>query len=479
MQTLTFLEEISITIMSEKKILLVEDDETLRGAIESFLKRLHFQVKSFNNVEMALKELGDDFDVVLSDVMMPGMSGYDLLKFIRTKFPQIPLILMTAFGSIEKAVDAMKNGAYDFLVKPFSLNVLETAINAALLDRQTIVKHDKPAIDDGVLFQSSVTSRVGLKKVSERFFTKNSRMLEIIENLKRVASSKATVLIQGESGTGKELIARMIHEFSPRLDRIFVAINCAAMPDTLLESELFGHEKGSFTGAVARQIGKFELSNNGTILLDEISEMSLGMQTKLLRVLQECEIYRVGGVKPIPLNLRVIATTNRDLYQYMKEGNFREDLFYRLNVIPITMPPLRERGEDVLMLAQEFIEEFSVLHARTPLVIDEGVRQILLTHPWHGNIRELRNAMERAVLVGDFEVLEEGGNNSSKIDIALQDGEGIQILPGMTLNDVEKRAIMATLDHCAGNRTKTAQVLGISLRTLRNKLKSYNVAPDL
>ncbi|EKD41357.1 MAG: Strongly similar to sigma 54 response regulator, partial [uncultured bacterium] len=247
---------------------------------------------------------------------------------------------MTAFGTVEKAVEAMKNGAYDFLVKPFSLNVLETAVNAALMDRQPILKRENVSTNDSGMFQSAVTTRVGLKKISERFFTKNARMIEIIDNLKRVATSKATVLIQGESGTGKELIARMIHEFSPRVERIFVAINCAAMPDTLLESELFGHEKGAFTGAVARQIGKFELSNNGTILLDEISEMSLTMQTKLLRVLQECEIYRVGGIKPIPLNIRVIATTNRDLYSYMKAGHFREDLYYRLNVIPITMPPL-------------------------------------------------------------------------------------------------------------------------------------------
>jgi len=462
--------------MSGKKIVLVEDDDTLRGAIETFLTRLKFSVKAFSSVEPAINEIDESTEIILSDVMMPGLSGFDLLKFIKKKHPAIPLILMTAFGTVEKAVDAMKNGAYDFLIKPFSLNVLETAINAALLDRQPILRRDAQKNEDN-LYQSAITTRVGLKKISERFFTRNNKMIEIIDSLKRVATSKATVLIQGESGTGKELIARMIHEFSPRSERIFVAINCAAMPDTLLESELFGHEKGAFTGAVARQVGKFELSNNGTILLDEISEMSLTMQTKLLRVLQECEIYRVGGIKPIPLNIRVIATTNRDLYKYMKEGNFREDLYYRLNVIPITVPPLRERGSDVLFMAQEFIQEFAILHGRAPLAFDEANKQKIANHPWQGNVRELRNAMERAILVGDFDVLEDNVTAvSDGVDQVSDDR--IEINTGLNLEEIEKRAILATLSKNNQNKTKTAAVLGISLRTLRNKLKTYGVGGD-
>lgn len=400
-----------------------------------------------------------EYDLVLSDVRMKGLSGYDLLKFIRKTNPAIPIILMTGHGSIEKAVEAMKNGAYDFLVKPFSLSVLEMAIRAAFLDRAAYqVK--------GISSEPSGPTRIGLRRVSEHFVSQEPKMLEIIDNLKRVAPSKATVLIQGESGTGKELIAHMIHEFSPRAERIFVAINCAAMPDSLLESELFGHEKGSFTGAFNRQIGKFELSNNGTILLDEISEMSLGMQTKLLRVLQECEIYRVGGVKPIPLNIRVIATTNRDLFKYMKEGGFREDLYYRINVIPVVVPPLRDRGRDILVLAKEFLEEFAVLHARPVPKIDEAATAQILGYGWRGNVRELRNAMERVVLVSSFSVIEEGlalGSNGIKNFIDMN----------MKLDDIERQVILNTLERFSGNRTRAANQLGISLRTLRNKLRSY------
>lgn len=460
--------------MTSKKIILIEDDLSLKNAIESFLKRLKYDVISCEDVETAVKQISNQCDLILSDLMMPGLSGFDLVKFVRRKFPNVPIILMTAFGSIEKAVEAMKSGVYDFLVKPFSLNVLETAINSVFLDRQAAMANGN------LLNREPLTAsvmRVGIRRLNERFISNDKEMAEIIENLKRIAPSKATVLIQGESGTGKELVAKMIHDFSPRASRIFVAINCAAMPDTLLESELFGHEKGSFTGAINRQIGKFELSNNGTILLDEISEMSLTMQTKLLRVLQECEIYRVGGVKSVPLNLRVIATTNRDLYQYMKEGHFREDLYYRLNVIPILLPPLRERGEDVLLLAKDFLEEFSVLHGKKPMTLDSQAKEMILTHSWHGNVRELRNAMERAVLVGSFDVIEEVGIDSpSRL---MNHSESSLFEPGMKLNEVEKRVIVSTLDFCGGNKTKTAGVLGISLRTLRNKLKSYGITNGL
>lgn len=461
------------------KIVLVEDDASLRGAVDSFLRKSNFQVQAFDRAENALKAVDDGCDLVLSDVMMPGLTGFQLLDVVKQKSPKTPVILMTAFGTIEKAVDAMKHGAYDFLVKPFSLNLLETAIQSAILDKKSLNEResgDMPVLEDA----GSVKSvRFGGAKVSERFITNNPKMLDLIENIKRIAPSKATVLIQGESGTGKELIAKMIHEFSPRSERIFVAINCAAMPDTLLESELFGHEKGSFTGAVARQIGKFEHSNNGTILLDEISEMSLTMQTKLLRVLQECEIYRVGGVKPIPLNLRVIATTNRDLFQYTKDGNFREDLFYRINVIPIFVPPLRERGDDVVLLSQEFLNEFAALHARPTMTIDDSIKKRIKNHPWYGNVRELRNAMERAILVGDFDVIEEGNIGSvapGKTYESADAGDSeTQFKKGMTLNDIEKVVILKSLEECDGNKTHTAARLGISLRTLRNKLSAYEL----
>src|SRR3990167_1715084 len=413
--------------MTEKNITLVEDDGTLRLAIRSFLERLDYSVQAFESVEEATKHINPSTDLILSDIMMAGLSGFDLLKFTIKKYPHIPVILMTAFGSIEKAVEAMKVGAYDFLVKPFSLSVLENPSQEA-----------------------HVASHI---RISERFLTNNPRMLEMIENTKKIATSKATVLIQGESGTGKEFVAHMIHEFSPRKDRIFVAINCAAMPDTLLESELFGHEKGAFTGAVARQVGKFELANNGTILLDEISEMSLPMQAKLLRVLQESEIYRLGGVKPVPLNIRVIATTNRDLYEYMKTGHFREDLFYRLNVIPIIVPPLRERGEDTLFLSQKFLDEFATLHARKNLKIDENIKKKISSYAWPGNVRELRNTMERAILVGDFNVIDENQALSNNIQEASSQKSTFPFT-NMTLGAIEKIVIIQTLQECNGNKTK-------------------------
>jgi DNA-binding NtrC family response regulator len=457
--------------MNNKTILLIEDDVSLRQAIEVFLKRLNYNVLSFDHVEAALDQVNQEVGLILSDVMMPGgLSGYDLLKFVRKKFPEIPIILMTGFGTIEKAVDAMKQGAYDFLVKPFSLNLLETALQSAFLDRKSALEKRSSSVNLDV----SLESRGFGKRLQTKFITQNTKMLKILDNLKRIAPSKATVMIQGESGTGKEVVAKLIHELSPRSERNFVAINCAAMPDTLLESELFGHEKGAFTGAVSRQIGKFELSHGGTILLDEITEMSLPMQTKLLRVLQECEIYRVGGSKPIPLNLRVIATTNRDLYSYTKEGHFREDLFYRINVIPVNLPPLRDRGDDVILLANEFISEFSMMHGRDGLEIDSKARKKLLDHKWYGNVRELRNAMERAVLTQSFDVLEQTIEAPS-----LESGSTINDYKsqGLTLNDIEKNVILATLDEFDGNRTKTANQLGISLRTLRNKLKLYGVTP--
>lgn len=458
--------------MKKKNILLIEDDPSFRLAIENFLTKLQFNVAAFSDAKEAIKNINENYDLILSDGMLPELSGYDVLKFVRKKFPEIPLILMTGYGTIEKAVEAMKAGAYDFLIKPFSLNVLETTIQGAFLDRQAKIDFVKK---QDSLSNNVLTTRMGLKRISERFITRDKQMLDLIENLKKVAHSKATVLIQGESGTGKELIAKMVHEFSPRANRIFVAINCAAMPDTLLESELFGHEKGAFTGAVARQIGKFELSNNGTILLDEISEMSLTMQTKLLRVLQECEIYRVGGVKSIPLNLRVIATTNRDLYSYMKQGSFREDLYYRINVVPVVVPPLRDRGQDVIHLAKDFLTEFSILHGRKPLELNAAAKQKILDYPWYGNVRQLRNTMERAALVGSFDVIEESEEIEKQYNQKEKEKAPIQT-DGLSLQEIEQKAILKALKAHHGNRTKTAVQLGISLRTLRNKLKSYGVS---
>lgn len=464
---------------NRKAILLVEDDGSLRNAIEAFLsKNSEYLIKAVADVLSAKSELlAKEYDLVLSDVKMPGGSGFDLLEFVQTQNQTTVFILMTAYGTIEQAVAAMKAGAYDFIVKPFQLTTLENVVRSALTDQENLIRQ-------------TINSEADQFKDGEKsFITKNTKMLSLLDNLKKVASSKATVLVQGESGTGKEVLARMIHHYSPRRNKAFVAINCAALPDNLLESELFGHEKGSFTGAIQRQIGKFEVSDGGTILLDEISEMSINMQTKLLRVLQECEIYRVGGNKPIPLNLRVIASTNRDLYTYMKEGHFREDLYYRINVIPIMVPPLRERGNDVLVIAEHFLDEFAQLHDRARLMLDELARYKILNHPWQGNVRELRNAMERAILVSNFDQVGTVDPNkipTSILDSVAQNSGSLQHShinshtitaggPDMTLGEIEKRVIFETLRRCGGNRTRTAEKLGISLRTLRNKLKAFKI----
>lgn len=468
--------------MNQKSILLVEDDVSLRFAIESFwASQMDIHIKSVGNVEAAKKELEkSDYDIILSDVKMPGGTGYDLLEYVKQNKKNSLMILMTAYGTIEQAVTAMKSGAYDFIVKPFQLNTLEHVIRAALQDR------------DNWLYENDARNTASAEpeqatKGNKTFISKNQKMLDLIENIKKVAASKATVLIQGESGTGKEVLANMIHEFSPRRSKPFIAINCAALPDNLLESELFGHEKGSFTGAIQRQIGKFELSDGGTILLDEISEMSLNMQTKLLRVLQECEVYRIGGNKPIPLNLRVVASTNRDLYKYMKDGYFREDLYYRINVIPIYVPPLRERGDDIVTLSNYFLDEFSQSHNRTRLELDELARYRIMNYPWQGNVRELRNSMERATLVGNFDQILSEDNPSPSFPSqqnnapvsGVSASQNLATAPDMTLDEVEKRVIYETLRRCKGNRTKTAEKLGISLRTLRNKLKAFRIEEDV
>ena len=461
---------------TKPSLLIVEDDDSLRQAVHVYLrKKTEFEIQVVPNIEEAKKALlNQHFNLILSDVKMPGGSGFDLLKYVKEKNLNTMFILITAYGTIEDAVDAMRQGAYDFIAKPFSMEKLIHVLKSALKDQIAILPVQKMTSDDDQFGEGE-----------KSFITKSPKILELIKNLKKVANSKATVLIQGESGTGKEVLAHMIHHYSPRRDKAFVAINCAALPDNLLENELFGHEKGSFTGAIQRQIGKFEISDSGTILLDEISEMSINMQTKLLRVLQEGEVYRIGGNKPIPLNLRVIASTNRDLYQHMKNGFFREDLYYRIHVIPIFVPPLRERGQDLFLVAEHFLKEFSRVHGRPSLELNELARHKIMSHPWQGNVRELRNAMERAILVGNFDqigVSDATTEITSILETLVKNPSNSQVSPqspsdtiseDMTLGEIEKRVIFETLHRCGGNRTRTAEKLGISLRTLRNKLKAF------
>ena len=461
-------------------------------AVKTCLIRKDYDVTVVNNGAAALELLDkESFDLLITDQQMPQMSGTEVLSTLQKRASEMPVVMITAYGTITQAVEAMQNGAADFITKPFSASDLERIIERVLLpeskaSRQKVSKQTKgrPIISQDPLMK---------------------RVLEVAE---AVARSEATVLIQGESGTGKELVARFVHASSPRSAQPFVAVNCAALPESLLESELFGHEKGAFTGAQAKKIGKFELAHCGTILLDEISEMELALQAKLLRVLQEREVDRVGGKDPISIDVRVLATTNRNLEEYVREGKFRADLFYRLNVIPLTLPPLRERKADIKLLTEYFMRQY--LGENAPKLSEE-ILSALMNHPWLGNIRELQNAVQRAAILSagatprqsDFLLpmnptaqleamrvervasLQWLAERPQRLQDAVEtirepcsqgvvmEGGGLVIRSGTTVEDMERALILETLRAKNNNRTEAAKLLGISIRTLRNKLNDY------
>lgn len=453
----------------EARILVAEDDPQMQLAIKGCLSRAGYDAVITPDGKCALEQFeASSFDLVISDQRMPEMGGQELLAEVARRDASVPFVMITAYGTISQAVEAMQLGAADFLTKPFSSDDLLRVVERVL----------SPEARD---FQ-----RRGKKQAKGRaIITNDPLMIRILEVAEAVARSDATVLVQGESGTGKELIARLVHSSSARHNQPFIAVNCAALPSNLLESELFGHEKGSFTGAMNRKIGKFELAHGGTILLDEVSEMEMALQAKLLRVLQEREIDRVGGRDPVPIDVRVIATTNRNLEEDVRAGKFRTDLFYRLNVIPITLPPLRQRKGDVKLLVNHFINES--LGATAPKLPSE-VMQTLEAYSWPGNVRELQNAVERAAILSrgrepqssDFLI---SGHSVEKITIQRQetaqednsDNGPTMIKSGITVAEMEKALIFETLRATDNNRTKAAELLGISIRTLRNKLAEYRV----
>jgi DNA-binding NtrC family response regulator len=453
--------------MARENILLVDDEPDMRDALTTALRREGLCITTATNGVEALEKItGQLFDLIITDVRMPRMGGLALLQELKRTSASIPVVMMTGYGRIEDAVEAMKAGAFDYLLKPFSLEDLKVVVTKALASRHA---PSKPSIEPSH-YEESDSLEVGAH-VERPVITQDSRMLQVIELAKQAASSKATVLLNGESGTGKEVLARFIHANSPRSTQPFVAVNCAAIPEGLLESELFGHEKGAFTGAITRQVGKFEWAHRGTILLDEISEMHLPLQAKLLRVLQEHEIERVGGRKPVSVDIRIIATTNRRLKDYMTSGKFREDLYYRLNVIPLNIPPLRERKGDIAMLVEHFIRKHSRGGNQPHPRMSQDTIQHFLQYDWPGNIRELENMVERWL------VLYQGGFLTTS---HLFLNEGAAILPpaspgrpSMSVREMERTLIMETLQAMNGNRTQAAKVLGISLRTLRNKLHEY------
>lgn len=446
--------------MKKRPILIVEDDPEARSLLVEGLSHNGYAISLAENGERALQLIETHpFELVITDLRLPGMSGLDLLEALKGKAVSLPVIVVTGFGTIQGAVEAMKKGAYDYLLKPFSFETLEQVIQNALREREKG-------------FGLAIGQVPSPDTFRDPILTQSGRMKEILALCQRIAPTKATVLVQGESGTGKELLARYIHAQSDRREGPFVPVNCAALPEQLLESELFGHEKGSFTGAIQRKMGKFELAHRGTILLDEISEMNPPLQAKLLRVLQENEIDRVGGSRPIPVDIRVIATTNRKLEESVQKGEFREDLYYRLNVIAITLPPLRERKEDIELLARHFVERYRIQYGRSIEGIAASAVAWLKDQPWRGNVRELKNLMERAVLTTTQAFITEQDLSAEDFSARARqttEGEGASLC----LKEMERRLIFRALEQTQGNRTHAAKVLGISIRTLRNKLSEY------
>ncbi|HEQ60192.1 MAG TPA: sigma-54-dependent Fis family transcriptional regulator, partial [Firmicutes bacterium] len=425
------------------------------------LSGVGYRVETAADGQEALEKVGTfQPDALLLDLKMPVMDGLETLRRLGENNGRPPTVVLTAHSTVETAVQAMKLGAFDYLTKPFDVEEIKVVVQKALQvnDLQEEVRG----------LRREVQGQYGL----ERVIGKDPRMLHICEMIQRIAQSRSSVLIEGESGTGKELIARAIHYLSPRAKRPFVKVNCAALSETLLESELFGHEKGAFTGAERSRQGRFQAAEGGSILLDEISEMSPKLQAKLLRVLQEREINRVGGDETIAIDVRVLATTNRRLEEEIEAGRFREDLFFRLNVVRIAFPPLRERPGDIPLLASHFVEKYNHEMGRRFTGISASALEALQSYAWPGNVRELQNAIERAIVLGEEpEIQREALPRSVQGDSRASIAGGMPV--GITLAEAEKRLIQETLRLHEGNRTRTAETLDISIRTLRNKLKEY------
>lgn len=451
------------------RILIVDDDYSMRAALSQSLESCGYSVETAQNGEEALSMFQKGrYEAVITDMRMPKISGLDVLRGVKKISPQTAVILITAYGTVNTAVEAMKEGAAEFIMKPFSLSDLESVVKGVLSangDSQKSDTQDEARQDETV----------------REIISRDANVMSLLDLLKNVAKSKSSILIQGESGTGKELFARYVHRYSNRRKMPFVAVNCAAIPDNLLESEMFGYERGAFTGAAQRKAGKFEQADGGTLLLDEISEMDIQLQAKLLRVIQESEVDRLGGREPVPIDVRIIATTNTDIKKAIEDNRFRSDLFYRLNVIPVKIPPLRERRGDVPLLCDYFLDKYSQISGRKrPALSDEALKR-LSAYSWPGNIRELENLMERAVLIYEGVTVKpehlclEGQEEIHRDDELPETEKTVSPDRLITLRDMEKDLIFRTLDKVQGNKTKASRILGISVRTMRNKLHEYDL----
>jgi len=456
-------------------VLIVDDEPNYLIILSELLKEEGFEVLTARSGIEALTVMKDaDVDLVITDMRMPAMDGIELLKRIKTSEPDLPVMMMTAFGDVEKAVEAMRAGAFNYLVKPF--------------ENETFIVNTRKAIELSALvrenrrLQSELKTRYGFANI----IGKNARMVQIYSLIEKVAPTPASVLISGESGTGKELVARAIHFNSPRRDAPFVSVNCAALAESLLESELFGHERGAFTGAVALRKGRFELADTGTLFLDEIGDMSIALQAKLLRVLQERTFERVGGAKSMTVDVRIIAATNKELKEEVEKGGFREDLYYRLNVVHIHLPPLRERTEDIPLLVAHFLEKYTRTMNRPTLTISAEALRHLFALPWEGNIRELENSIERAVILAPgpeitIDDLHPEGGQPAAADAWSTGIDLKEIIPtGVRLPDVlaavEENMILRALENAGYVQAHAAQELGITKSLLQYKMKKYSIA---
>jgi DNA-binding NtrC family response regulator len=453
-------------------LLLVEDKNELRAMLRKALERAGYDVDEAPDGAAAIQKVrARRYLLVITDLKMPGASGLDVLRETKQADATIPVILLTAFGSVEEAVAAMKEGAFDFLQKPVDLDHLKLLVQRAAQQQELL--------RENILLREEYATRYGFPRI----VGEHASIREVSQQIQKVAATDSTCLLLGESGTGKELFALAVHHLSPRREKAFVALNCAAIPEGLVENELFGHERGAFTGAGARKVGKMDLAHRGTLFLDEIGELPLAIQAKLLRVLEERRFERVGGTQSIDVDVRIVVATNRDLHKMVAEKMFREDLYFRISAVPMTIPPLRERGNDVLLLAEHFLEQFKREFGKAGLELSAEAKDRLRNYRWPGNVRELQNTLERAVILADG--LSIAGNGlqlpAAKPDTAEMPGgmlpedfkwEGsLEEVTGRAANHVEKVLIESTMRDCKWNKTRAAEKLGISPKTLLAKLR--------
>ena len=451
------------TDSTKATVLVAEDDAAIREGIATALRQDRFEVRTAASGSEALRAFLDEpADVVVSDMKMPGLDGQALLEQVRAIQPDTIYIIVTAFGAIDSAVEAMRRGAYDFLTKPVHVDRLSLIIRKALQTRDLGRENEE--------LRRQLGERTSLRNIVGR----SPQMLSLLSTVQQVAASDATVLIQGESGTGKELVAQALHRTGKRVAGPFVGISCAALPETLLEDELFGHEKGAFTGADRRRAGCFELAHDGTLFLDEIGDVSLGTQAKLLRVLEERSFQRVGGAETIRVDVRLVAATNSDLEKHVAEGTFRPELYYRIKVVTLRVPPLRERLEDIPLLVNHFLVGLTKRHDKAIKGVDASAMRILTAYAWPGNVRELRNCVEEMVVLAKKDVLTEEDVPASLATFD-SSGHAFTVQAGVPLSDIERQAILHTLNLVSGNKRKAAELLGIGAATLYRKMGEYGL----